>query len=341
MVEAGEEHERKKREGPTFFGGGRLGNAAEIEAAARNGENWSKPHAIVLNSNKSREAQLRALAAAETRRLGSSGRLADKRQASILQAVLAGGNMHVAQALHENSSLAASHDDVRRPEIFAEAAMRRQQALASRGHHQQQQQQNTRTRDLLVHTTKPPAALRLPHHHHAHSRDSAAGEPRPVSDPDPAPPPPAPKQYHAHREGLSCDLDLYASMQQQHRGGDGGGDEDECDTRMRLEVLSLYEHVLIWHSIGTNMRRNTEGVRATAAALNCSSFLASPRAAREAGLSALGGERGAESGGGEDLLARARALIAAGEDMSAALKGVKGLGGGAGVGGGGLRLHPP
>ena len=72
--ERAERAEAKRRAGPTFFGGGRLGNAldvVDVMAAARNGENWSKRNAIVVNSDKRREAQLRALAAAETRRLGS------------------------------------------------------------------------------------------------------------------------------------------------------------------------------------------------------------------------------------------------------------------------------
>ena len=69
--ERAERAEAKRRAGPTFFGGGRLGNALDVMAAARNGENWSKRNAIVVNSDKRREAQLRALAAAETRRLGS------------------------------------------------------------------------------------------------------------------------------------------------------------------------------------------------------------------------------------------------------------------------------
>ena len=69
--ERAERADAKRRVGPTFFGGGRLGNALDVMAAARNGENWSKRNAIVVNSDKRREAQLRALAAAETRRLGS------------------------------------------------------------------------------------------------------------------------------------------------------------------------------------------------------------------------------------------------------------------------------
>ena len=87
--ERAERAQSRMRAGPTFFGGGRLGNALQVEAAARNGENWSKRNAIVLNSDKAREAKLRALAAAETRRLGSSGRRADQENARLVVSVLA------------------------------------------------------------------------------------------------------------------------------------------------------------------------------------------------------------------------------------------------------------
>ena len=80
-----ERAEGRKRNGPTFVGGGRLGSAVDVQAAAKTAGNGGTRHAIVVNSDKPREAQLRALAAAETRRLGSSGRLCDKLQAKVLK----------------------------------------------------------------------------------------------------------------------------------------------------------------------------------------------------------------------------------------------------------------
>ena len=307
--ERAERAEAKKRAGPTFFGGGRLGNAVHIEAAARNGENWSKRNAIVLNSDKRREAQLRALAAAETRRVGSSGRLADRQRAAALQSFLTDGSMQVAQALH--ASAFATHD-TRSQQTHADAATRRLRASQSRG----RVAQPPRAEQEILPSKKHPA-VRIPYHR-APAANSAAADSAPIlrrPDSQPA------KQSMAHREGLltAGDIDRYASM---NEGREPDSDGPVAGHRAwHTDVLS-----------GRSSSADLDSIRAAAVAVNTSSFLASPRAvhggfSHASSAYAAGGSGGSGDEEGDDLLARARALIAAGNAVSSA---VAGVGGGAG-----------
>ena len=324
-LERKERAERQKQAGPTFFGGGRLGNAVEIEAAARNGENWSKRNAITLNSDKRREAQLRALAAAETRRLGSSGRVADKRSASILQTALADASSQVGRALRESGIF--THD-ARRQDTLADAATRRQQAFMARG--QKSAQSNVHS---ILPTKQHSTSVRIPYPRADHTA--------PVDTSVHSVPANPPKQVYAHREGLltAHDLDRYASMNQSSANHDYAP-----------------PHNTISRAWSSNTGTDLDNIRAAATAVNASSFLASPRTSyvnRQTGPiegvhygrhqvhDAVGASTDEQ---GDDLLARARALISAGQAVTAALSGVgggrAGSGGHVGEGGGQQRYEP-
>ena len=324
MQEEAERAERiaaKKRPGPTFFGGGRLGNAVEVEAAAKQGENWSKQNAIVVNSNKRTEAQLRALAAAETRRLGNSGRLADKQRAAVLHSALADGNA-LGRAMQESGFM--TYDACRR-ETIANAAVRRQQAKNSRSNDAAASCAGSGlpAKGCLPVRIPPSRSAQQPAERAPRSGSLQVCQSQPVTvrqghyDYEQASQPPT--KHLPHREGLLCanDLDRYASLNASHADGHGAP-SSASGVRSRA-----------WGS------EDLEGIWSAATAINSSSFITSPRAApihagkrQPAGAMAYHDATPSRDDDGDDLLARARALIAAGAAVSGALGGVGRLGAG-------------